>query len=41
MSKEDFKCQLILDHIKVVGAYPNEEEKAEIQKLVDFAFSGE
>ena len=41
MSKEDFKCQLILDHIAGAGTYPNEEDKAEIQKLVDFAFNGE
>lgn len=41
MSKEDFKCFLIQKCIEDNGRFPNEEERTEIQKLADFAFSGE
>lgn len=41
MSKEEFKCSLIQECIKDHGRFPNEAEKAEIQKLADFAFNGE
>lgn len=40
MTKEDFKCELILFHLRETGNIPSDELKAEIQKLVDFAFNG-
>lgn len=40
MTKEDFKCELILRYLDEMGKYPDDGAKAEIQKLVDFAFNG-
>lgn len=40
MTKEDFKCHLVLRYLDEVGSYPDDDAKAEIQKLVDFALNG-
>lgn len=40
MSYEHFKAQLILDHIKITGDYPDDNVLATIKKLADFAYSG-
>lgn len=40
MSYENFKAQLILDHIKITGDYPDDNVLATIKKLADFAYSG-